>query len=251
MEIIITRIFETLLLPPAINIIMILLGFIFLRRFYRTGIFIMVSGFVLLIILSMPITASLSIRTLEATPVIDLNNVQAQAIVVLGAGRYSDAPEYDGADSVSMLSLSRLNYAVYLHKKTGLPLLLSGGSPYGEYNSEAKLMQQTLQNNYSLQAQWQESQSNNTQANASMSYAILAKHNIKKIILVTHASHMPRANQAFINAGFKVTPAPMGFHRQNKQLSVILRLLPSVAGLAETHAVLREYMGQLWYWFRY
>ena len=52
----------------------------------------------------------------------------AQAILVFLAGRTWRAPELGGDDGLSALSLQRLHHAVYLHRRTGLPLAVSGGA---------------------------------------------------------------------------------------------------------------------------
>ena len=54
MDILVTRTVEALLLPPGGVILLILLGIFLVRRLYRTGIFMILSGFVLLIISSLP-----------------------------------------------------------------------------------------------------------------------------------------------------------------------------------------------------
>ncbi len=48
--------------------------------------------------------------------------------MVLGGGRYRDAPEY-GNDTVGEYTLVRLRYAAKLHRETGFPLLVTGGRP--------------------------------------------------------------------------------------------------------------------------
>ena len=56
---------------------------------------------------------------------------RAGAIVVLGGGRYDEAPEY-GDDTISLAGLRRVRYAAVLQRRTGLPVLVSGGSVYAE-----------------------------------------------------------------------------------------------------------------------
>ena len=63
----------------------------------------------------------------------------AEAIVVLAGGRSTGAPEY-GGDTVKSTTLVRLRYGVRLHRKTGLPLLFSGGVVGDEAQAAAALM---------------------------------------------------------------------------------------------------------------
>jgi len=74
---------------------------------------------------------------LEIYPPVALEHGTAVAIVVLGADRRRDAPEY-GGDTIGGFGLERLRYAAWLHKKTGLPVLVSGdGSTQDEVVPEA------------------------------------------------------------------------------------------------------------------
>ncbi len=65
-------------------------------------------------------------------------------------------------DSVSRRALERLRYGAYLHRLTGLPILVSGGAPYGEPVSEAELMQAALVSDFRVEVKWVEDKSANT-----------------------------------------------------------------------------------------
>ena len=256
-EVLINNIVQTILLPPGMNIAMMLTGLIIIQRFYATGKILLMTGFTLLIILSLPVTAQALNGLLETDPVLDLKQVKtgkARAIVVLGAGRYSNALEYpENKDSISTTALERLRYAVYLHQKTGLPLLVSGGSPHGRMQSEASIMQDALKNIFALKAKWLDSKSTNTWNNAKFSAEILKKYNIRDIILVTHATHLPRARLAFEHFGFKITAAPLGFKASNHHdISwTVLDFLPSAQAMNNASSALHEYIGYVWYVIRY
>ena len=89
-----------------------------------------VTGVSLLWLLALPVLGNSMLRSLEGEPLDHADLLQAQAIVVLGGGRYRDAPEY-GGDTVGEATLVRLRYAAKLHRETGLPLLVTGGKPEG------------------------------------------------------------------------------------------------------------------------
>lgn len=253
MELIITRIIENLLLPPGINIIMMLLGSILLRRFYRSGIFLMLSGFVSLIILSLSITAfylNYPNHNIKAISQLSLANTDAQAIIILGGGRYRKAPEFN-KDTVSRYTLSRLRYGAFLYRKTKLPLLVTGGVVYGDGPSEAELMRQSLREDFKVKTRWIEKNSRNTKENAQLSFKLLETEQIHKIILVTDFSHIKRSQAIFEKVGFKVFPAPINFDTDFEERPLILSLIPNSAGLHKSRSLLREYMGQLWYFLRY
>jgi hypothetical protein len=67
-----------------------------------------------------------------------------QAIVILGARSYAAAPEYRG-DTVAAATLARMRWGARLHRQTGLPIMVSGGSPGGTRTSEAEQMKAALE----------------------------------------------------------------------------------------------------------
>jgi len=256
-EILLNKILQTFFLPPGLSFSMMLVGLFLIRYFYATGKILLISGFVSMIILSLPITAqglNLTLEREEALTIKQLKKSKAGAIVVLGAGRYKNSIEYPNKkDSISTNALERLRYAVYLHKKSGIPLLISGGSTNGEIISEASISQTALKEIFQIKAKWLESKSINTWNNAKHSYEILDKHGIKNIILVSHADHLLRARMSFEHFGFNVTAAPLGFKAKNRgDISYTIRdFLPSAHAMNLCSSAMHEYVGYLWYLLRY
>jgi len=258
MEIYLVRIVESLLLPPGIFLLLMLLGTFAVRRWYRSGTLMVLAGFFGLLAASLPITA-LGLRALlETTPPIDpalLERPRAGAIVVLGAGRRHGAEDYaalgKATQTLTPHGLERLRYAALLHQKTGLPILLAGGKPWGEAVSEAELMQAALTDSFGIQARWLDTQSHNTWQNAANSRQILQQAGIDHVILVTHAWHMPRALLAFHGNGLQVTPAPTGFTGQIDDGPLLPMFLPGGHALWQTSNALREWLGLAWYRIRY
>lgn len=255
----VTKVIGLLLTPPGIILLLALIGFLVQIRWRTTGNIIIGSSLAVLFALSLSMTGRALIAPLEAklSPLSPATltpgkaRKQADAIVVLGAGRYTEAPEYGTADTVSNAALERLRYAAWLHRRTGLPVLVTGGAPFGEQISEALLMQGSFEEDFQIRPKWAETQSGNTHENAINSRQILATAGIRRIYLVTHAWHMPRAQWAFVNAGFDVVPAPMGFTTLGKGDRDGLGYLPSAHGLALSNLALRERLGFLWYKFRH
>ena len=253
MEIIIAKLVSSLIKPPGLMLGMMLVGSILRLRFYRTGQILLYSGILLLVLLTLPIVSGSLVRWYETMPALDeamLQQTPAQAIVVLGGGRNANAPEYQ-QDTVNRYSLIRLRYAAYLQRQTRLPILATGGRVYGDESvSEAELIQQVLQNEFNAKVRWIEDKSRTTFENAIDAQTVLASENINHILLVTHAMHMPRAKEAFIQAGFTVTAAPTGFHTKSSG-PFIGGLLPSASALSMANALFHEWLGRLWYWVRY
>ncbi|HEX9626287.1 MAG TPA: YdcF family protein [Acidiferrobacterales bacterium] len=173
-----------------------------------------------------------------------------QAIVVLGAGRRTGAPEYR-ADTVDPLTLERLRYAAHLHRRTGLPILVSGGAPFREEIAEAELMQTALREDFRVEVKWLEAKSNSTIENARFSRDILTTAGIRHVHVVTHAWHMRRAAWSFELYGIGVTPAPTGFSTLGRKERSALGYLPTANGLAMTSLALRERLAYLWYTYSY
>lgn len=240
------RTIEALMTPPGLMFVMIFCGFLVGSYFARLGRNLILSGLLLLVVASLPATSLLTYSLLEADPPLSqarLAETKAQAIVILGGGRYPGFEYYK--ETVSNPALERLRYGAWLHKQTGLPILVTGGSVRGEPVGEARLMAQTLKSSFGVRVKWIEDNSRNTWENARLSYQMLLKEGVSQILLVTHASHMWRSSASFNRQGFDVTPAPLGF--QSKGPLTPLHFLPNARAMASLQAACHEMIGYLWY----
>ena len=240
---------DALLLPPGGLILLGLLGLVLSRRFL--GKFLILLTFILLYLLSAPFIAERLMAGLETYPPVDTSQIKgsgAQAIIVLGGGRYTGAPEYGGDDTVGRLLLERLRYAARLSQQTSLPIIPSGGSGMLEGRPEAAMAQEVLQQDFGVDVLAIENKSRTTKENAQMTAALLSQMDIKKkILLVSHAWHMPRAVEVFTNQGIAVIPAPTGFVYQEHRLQDFNDWLPDPGALHNSYWALHEYLGRIWY----
>lgn len=175
----------------------------------------------------------------------DLKRHKVQAIVVLGGGIENDVPEYNGP-TLSPDAMSRLLYGVHLSRTSHLPMAYTGGIGWAGLPgqaSEAEVAALALNRMGAPALRWQETQSRDTRENALLTAALLKNDGVSHIALVTHAWHMPRSVQQFENAGLLVTPAPMGYIRNDMPLS--LQWLPSGQGLRHSGWLIREWLGLL------
>ncbi len=242
-----TNALTALLIPPGLLIIALSAGLALLRSRPRTGRTLLITATAGLYLLAMPLTATFLLQQWEAPPLEAGQLKNAQAIVVLGSGKYANAPEY-GGDTVNATGLVRLRYAASLQRETGLPILVSGGSPDGGIVDESQTMIQVLENEFSVTVRWADDKSVNTIENARLSRRILKMEGIERIYLVTHAWHMPRARLAFEHAGFEVVPAPTAFSSQGSpSLSL---LMPDAGALINSALFFREVIGTVWYRLR-
>ncbi len=260
------RIVELLITPPGVVVLMLVLTyFAYLRRTWL-GAGMLVFSTITLVALSLPLTAQWLmaglqnfakppelVRMAEKGPLASLYVAKDSlkdppaAIVVLGHGRTSAAPEYDFQDTVSAYGLERLRYAAFLQRKTGLPILVSGGAPGGETTAEADFMQKLLVEEFRVYVKWVERESRTTQQNARYSQKLLSSAKVRHVYLVTHPWHMRRAARSFESAGIKVTPAPTGFHTLERNARAFHAYLPSASGMHLTALALREHIGLIWY----
>ncbi|TNF98884.1 MAG: YdcF family protein, partial [Gammaproteobacteria bacterium] len=203
---------------------------------------------------SIPAVSRQLIQGLETHPAIlpqDVVKQQAQAIVVLGGGVHKEAREY-GNGIPDPASLVRTHYGAFLHKITGLPVLVSGGDDLKDGKRPATLMKETLVRDFNIPDDqvWAEIHSLDTFQNAVLSASLLEKKGIKRILLVTHASHMPRAASVFKLRGLDVIPAPTAFS-QPATGEIWQEFIPHSEDLETTRIALHEYIGQIWYRLKY
>ncbi len=251
-----SKIMALWLLPPGVIILMAVLGFLIQIRWMLVGSLIVALSVMALLTLSLPLTGQQLMEGLESrfpplAPGAGRTGEPPGAIVVLGGGRYSDAAEYGEGDTVSRETLERLRYGVYLHRLTGLPILVSGGALYGEKVPEAELMQAALMRDFRVEARWVEGRSVNTHENAEFSLPILSAAGVKRVYLVTHAYHMLRAVWSFESVGISAVPAPMGFTTLGRGEREALGYNPSAHGLQLSSTALRERLGLMWYKHKY
>ena len=237
----VTNLITALLLPPLNGLLLMTLGALLQRRYRWWSMGCNVLGLLLLVALAMPAVGDALLRTLEVDPVQPEQLKQAQAIVVLGFGRYRQAPEY-GSDTVSEEGLVRLRYAAKLQRQTGLPILVSGGRPDAVGLSEAETMRRVLTQDLGVPVTWVEGASRNTLENARNSATILKRNGVHTVAVVTHSWHMPRAIASFADTGLTVIPAPTRFYRETP---TPLDWLPS--RYEESRWAIHEWIGLLWY----
>lgn len=173
-----------------------------------------------------------------------------QAIVVLGAGLYFNPPEY-AEDSPTGTLLIRLRYAAHLQARTGLPVLVSGGSVFAQGEAEAAIMRRVLEQELHTPVRWLEGRSRNTAENAFETAAVLRPEHIERVLVVTHALHIPRAMACFRRAGLKPIAAPTRFVSRPNARPALLDWLPNAAALELSNQALHEYLGLYWYRLRY
>jgi uncharacterized SAM-binding protein YcdF (DUF218 family) len=241
---------KNLILPPGGIVLIWLLGLLLSKRIL--GKLLLLTAPALLYLLSTPYISVRLMQPLETFPALtpaDVSNGTAQAIVVLGSGTYESANEYDGQDTAGRLLLERIRYAAWLHHRTGLPIIPSGGGENRE-RSEAQIMRQILEQEFGAKVLALEGQSRTTWENAHKTKTLLDEMQIKKFILVTHAWHMPRAVGSFRAAGAEPIAAPTAFVGDHRLENNWKDWRPSPGAFNDSYLALHEYVGKAWYALR-
>lgn len=240
---------QPLVLPPGINLFIFLLG-VFLLLFKRSiAIALMLISISALFILAMPITANYLIHSAQDHYQRDIDS-KAQAIIVLGGGVVPRIKTLNDKPELNTLSLKRLITAYKLHKRTNLPLILSGGGSKQTQNSTAEIMDRTLRHLFNERGDYIEKNSLNTFQNGKYTANYLHEHNIDHIYVVTDAWHLRRASAVFTSQGFQVVPYPS----QYSYVAVRGKFepyFPNAYALYISQTAFHEWLGYLWYKLRY
>lgn len=233
----------SLAVPPVSFLALALAGFALRRR--RAGRVLLGGGLCGLLLLAMPVTGDALLVSLETSlPLVPPPGEAPAAIVVLSAeaARARDAAP---AFSPGRLTLERLRAGAALARRTGLPLLVSGGAPQPGDEPLADTMARSLAEDFQEPARWTETRSLDTWENATLSGAILRGAGIHSIYLVTHAWHERRAVLAFARQGLLVTAAPVRLDaRTGRHLA---DWVPHASGWLTSYLALHEWIGYAWY----
>jgi uncharacterized SAM-binding protein YcdF (DUF218 family) len=143
------------------------------------------------------------------------------------------------------LSLDRCRYGAYLARRTGLPLLVSGGVLRPDRPAVSLRLARFIEDELGVPVRWTEERSSTTLENARFTAELLRAEGIQRIALVTHAWHMPRARTAFERAGLDVLPAPTAEAPSPQDWQH--GLVPSAESFQLSVRVLHEWIGRMWY----
>lgn len=245
------KVAQQLLFPYNLAALSLVLALWFLHRGRpRATRIALWSGFLMLIVPSMPIVAVLLLAPLEnAYPSLPVASYpSAGAIVVLGGTtRPLVQPSYEPFEVGS-----RLLHAVRLYRAGKAPwILVTGGVAYedeqGVIRTEADDMQQILVDmGIPPDRILMENQSLDTAGNARLSAEILKSRQIDDILLVTSAFHMRRSKALFDHLGIEVIPSPTGHESLMPGLN-LYAVLPSPGSMQQSTQAIKEYVGYLVY----
>jgi len=238
-------VFSRMLFPVPVCLEFLFTGLILLwfTRRQRAGKALVTAGMVLLVAFSNNIFSNWLLRPLERRyPPLAIADIQATApvqtyIAVLG-GSTNDDPNIPFASHISPDLLARLIEGVLLQREIpGSKLILSGGTESPE--GLAKVAQ-------ALGARAEDilplSGSRDTEEESQQIAPIVGAH---RFILVTSASHMPRAVGFFRKRGLQPLAAPTDYLAPRQRWDSH-NLIPDASHLFKSQVAIYEYLGLAW-----
>jgi uncharacterized SAM-binding protein YcdF (DUF218 family) len=199
--------FKHMFLPPLALGWLLLLAWLFMRRAPRTARWLLGLTLLLGYLAATPWCSAILMRNFVVDRAPPATSAP-RAIVVLGGGRglAFDASGRAVAGFPASYTLERLITGAQLQKRTGLPLLVTGGKADGYDPAEGVAMRDSLANDFGVPVRWVEAASRNTVENAAFSAPLLRAAGVETIYLVTSDFHMRRARALFEAQGFAVVP---------------------------------------------
>lgn len=248
MALVIKKIIAAFLLPPGCLILLLAGCAIFQIKRRRAVIALcFILPALLLWVLSSTYVSELLFASLEQGLSIPAHP-RGDVIVLLGGGLHDRVPDLSGSGAPSENMLPRVVTAVRLQRRLGVPVLISGGSAYGNRSPEAPVVRRFMIDlGVPSDRILIEDKSRDTIENARFSRNILAQKGFKKPLLVTSAYHMRRSIEAFRKAGIEVTPVPSSFHTVPGRAPVWADWFPDSGALESTSTALREHLGLIYY----
>ena len=237
-------------MPVPACLLMALTGLFFLwyTRRQKTGKILVTMSTVLLGVFSYCLVTDMLAKPLEQEyqPVTDFQALEdVKWIIVLGGGSSVD-PSLPPSTYLSEASLIRLSEGVFLHNR--LPeskLILTGRSGFEGIRPVAEVMASTAE-------EWGVESENivlETSATDTKDHPVYVKEIVGKdrSILVTSASHMPRAMGLFRKYGMDPIPAPTDYMVKEREGGLRPGVFfPSAGSLEKAERVIHEYLGMVW-----
>jgi uncharacterized SAM-binding protein YcdF (DUF218 family) len=242
------KILPFLFYPFTIVIILFLIGIIYKKQFLN------VAALAILLISSLPFFANNLMRFTEdyQRPVAPNTIEKADAIIVLSG--FLLAIPNDKSQYIEWSDPDRFFAGLELLKEKKAPYLVFTGGinvwgpvtySEGEILSSKAIALGLNKSNILLT-----NSARNTEEEAIALQELAISKNIHKIILITSAFHMKRAQYIFSHHGFDVRPFPVDF-QISTQDDEHRNFLPNVHSLLKTQTAIRELIGVSYYLIKY
>lgn len=234
--------------PLSLCLLMLFAGLVFLwfTRRQKAGKVLVSVGFVLLLALGYGWGFAHGLKLLEQEyPPLTVIPADAGVkwVVVLGGGTSSDA----GIPLTSRLteaSLGRLVEGIRVYRQlSGVKLIVSGGRVFNSGADGESMQALAVALGVNPADILVDGDSPDTEAQALVVRQMVAND---AVVLVTSASHMPRAVGLFKKAGVRVLPAPAHYLVQTDEALSPTDVFPKGDGFVLAERVVYEYLGIVW-----
>src|SRR5271165_610755 len=228
------------LIPPNLFILLAMIGVVLAWRWRRAGLALTTAAMLCVYLAAMPLVGSLLLRSADrlvgVIPTLSPPGPPGAIIVLSGGYRHSNRP--GGRDTVDSVTFERLAEAVREQRRTGLPILVSGGWLPNADDSLAGMMTEALETDFHVPVRWREERSRTTYENALYSAQILRRAGIPSALVVTSPWHMARALWSFYAVGYPVVASPLP--ERNVLTIGPAMLFPQVTSLLSSYYALHE-----------
>ncbi len=236
-------------MPTGITILLVVIGLVLRRRALCW------MGIIVLWLASTSLVGHAIMRAAEGWQVRQPLSAMpvVQAIVVLSEGRVqppgdSTVSEWTDAD--------RFYGGVALYKANKAPLLIfTGGWSPRQPNAKSEgevligyAMDFGIPRDHMLTTAKVVSTDEEVRAVADLLADRAGASTAPRVLLVTSAFHMRRAQMLFARAGVETTPFPVDFKVSAGKTFTLRGFMPNAADLKRTETALREFYGFLFYW---
>ena len=231
----------------CLSLLVLGLFFLIFTMKKRTGKVLVTAGTLVLALFSYDGVSDMLVRPLESQypPISDFQAIKdVKWIVVLGGGARVD-PALPLSNYLSEAALVRLVEGIRIHKSMPKTrLLFTGGNWFEGFTPEAKVMGDVA---IGLGIK-HEDIIVEPKAVDTKEHPIRVKEIIEDdpFILVTSASHMPRAVAIFAKYGMRPTPAPTDYLVMKKEGVSPGDFFPNADSLKKSGRSIHEYLGMAW-----
>jgi uncharacterized SAM-binding protein YcdF (DUF218 family) len=243
-----SKLLPIFVLPLGLSLILLTAGIALKRRRLAWA------GVIILFLCSNPLVGHVLIRSAEGWMErrITAEIPNADAIVVLSAGR-TLAPGGSGVSEGR--DANRFSAGTELMLAGKAPLLVFTGAAIGSGSGPTEgdvLAEQARAFGVPADRIAVTPVVLNTADEAREVAALLRSRSMQspRVVLVTSAFHMRRAQQVFRQAGLAVEPFPVSFWSADATGVTVFSFLPSVSALGKSQTAIREMYGRAFYWLK-
>jgi uncharacterized SAM-binding protein YcdF (DUF218 family) len=238
------KILASFLMPLSVGLIFLFIGLLFLyAKSYKKAKLYLSFAFVWLLLISYAPFSNAVLKPLENVypSLVQLPQESIEYVVVLGNGHTSNE-SLSRVSQHSVTALMRLNEGIRIYRELQTAKLIFTGYGGKDKNSHAYMQQQLAIQLGVNEADIIIDEAPRDTSEEAQAIKRIVEH--KPFILVTSASHMPRAMKIFEDNWLNPIAAPTDYHVKNE---AVVASIPNAKSLRKTELAAHEYLGILWH----